>query len=326
MTMIEPPLRPPPSPFGDDNPLAAPLGVGDVLDGAFRLYRAHFGPMLFSAAIVMVPLGIMAAQMLGPTQAAQLGVFQTMLRQREAFDASALDAAAPFPILAMCLLVPLQVLGTLLTRLVLTQQAVDAFKGRARSVGERFRIASARLPSYAAMGCLVWLLIGIVVIGLGLAGAVAMGAVGVFAAAGAGSGATVLAAVLVGAAVLAMFVGIGGAALYLSGRWVAALPTLVLVTPDPIAALGTSWQLTARRPWRAMGFTVLLLLLNYALTAILTTPLYFASVLMPPSTATALGMGIQALGAVVAILIQPLSTAAVVVFHYDLRLRAERAP
>lgn len=325
--MIEPPLRPPTSPFGDDNPLAAPLGVGDVLDGAFRLYRAHFGPMLLSAAIVMVPLGIMAAQMLGPTQAAQLGVFQAMLRQREAFDASALDSAAPFPILAMCLLVPLQVLGTLLTRLVLTQQAVDAFKGRARSVGERFRIASARLPSYAAMGCLVWLLIGIVVIGLGLAGAVAMGAVGVFAAAaGAGSGATVLAAVLIGAAVLAMFVGIGGAALYLSGRWVAALPTLVLVTPDPIAALGTSWQLTARRPWRAMGFTVLLLLLNYALTAILTTPLYFASVLMPPSTAAALGMGIQALGAVVAILILPLSTAAVVVFHYDLRLRAERVP
>ena len=44
------------------------------------------------------------------------------------------------------------------------------------------------------------------------------------------------------------------------------------------------------------------------------------------STAAALGMGIRALGAVVAILILPLSPAAVVVFHYALRLRAERVP
>lgn len=325
--MTNPPPGAPLSSFQVDNPLEAPLGVGDVLDGAFRLYRAHFSRMLLSAAIVMAPLGILSARMLGPTQAAQLGTIQQLLRQGEAFDPATPGAGPPFPVLALCLFMPLQFLATLLARLVLTQQAVDALRGRTRRLGERFRIALSRLPGYTAMGCIVWLLIAIVVVGLGLAGAVMFGvSMMVAAAAGSGAGAAGIAAVVVGIALFAAMVGIGGAALYLAGRWVAALPILVLETPDPITALGTSWQLTARRPWRAMGFVALLSLLNYALATILTTPLYLASVLMPPATATAFGMAIQALGAVIAILILPLWTAALVVHYYDLRLRDERAP
>jgi len=331
-----PPVAPPPAappPFGapvpsgaGGNPLAAPLGVGDVLDGAFRLYRAQFGPLLLTATVVLAPLGLLSAVAVAPAQEAQIALLRALVADGATVDPALVDSGSPLGSLAICLLMPLQVAALFLARLALAQQAVDALHGRARALGDRLGEALRRLPGYAAMGCLTWFLIGTVVIGLGLAAAVALGvglaALGVLAN---GTAMTVVAGVAVVGGVGLVVAGVMAAGLYLAGRWVSALPSLILVHPSPIGALDASWRLTARRPWRAAGFVALLLALSYVLQIIVATPLYLAVLVLPPAAGTALGVAIQALTAVVQIVLLPLWSAAVVVFHYDLRLRAERS-
>jgi hypothetical protein len=312
--MDQPPPAPVALPVPDDNPLSSPLGIGDVLDGAFRLYRANFGPLLLSAAVLLAPIGILSAIAVGPMQGAQFQVYRAMFSGSDAFDPALLGDAQDVPaMLAVCLLAPLQIVLKLVVELALMQQVVDALRGRSRTMGERFRQALNRLPGYAAMGCMVWILMGTVVVGLGLAFAVGFGALlAAVAAAGAGTaGAVTASVVVVGGIVLGMG-GVAGAVLY-------AAPA-----PQPVAALDTSWQLTRRRPWRAMAFATLLFLLGGILSLIVATPLMGVALFLPPSAATAAGILTQSLGVVVQLLLMPFQAAAVVVFYYDLRLRAQR--
>ena len=56
-------VQPPPRAAGAANPvlsLTGPLSLGDLLDRAFRLYRARFGLLLLTAAIFNVPLAIVS--------------------------------------------------------------------------------------------------------------------------------------------------------------------------------------------------------------------------------------------------------------------------
>lgn len=322
-----PPVGAPAPPVPGGNPLAAPLGVGDVVDGAFRLYRAQFGPLLLTAAVVLAPLGLLSAVAVGPEQGAQIALLRALVSDGAAFDPAMVDAGSPLGSLAICLLMPLQLAALLLARLALAQQAVDALHGRARALGDRLGEALRRLPGYAAMGCLTWFVIGVVVVGLGLAAAVVLGVgLAALAALADGTAASVVAGVAVVGGGGLVVAGVMAAGLYLAGRWVSALPSLILVHPSPIGALDASWRLTARRPWRAAVFVALLLALSYVLQTIVATPLYLAVIVLPPAAATALGVTIQALTSVVQIVLLPLWSAAVVVFHYDLRLRAERSP
>lgn len=324
--MDEPPLAPALMPFHDDNPLSAPLGVGDVLDGAFRLYRANFGPLLLSAAVLLAPIGILSAIAVGPMQGAQFQVYRALFTAGDTFDPALLSQAQDVPaMLAVCLLAPLQLVLKLVVELALMQQVVDALRGRTQTLGARFRQALNRLPGYAAMGCMVWILMGTVVLGLGLAFAVGFGALlAAVAAAGSGTAGAVAATVIIVAGIVVGMGGIAGTLLYLAGRWAAARPSLILATPQPVGALDTSWQLTRRRPWRAMAFATLLFLLGSVLSLIVATPLMAVALFLPPSAATAAGILTQSLGVVVQLLLMPFQAAAVVVFFYDLRLRAQR--
>ena len=45
-------------------PLSGPMSVGDLLDRAFRLYRARFGVFLLTAAIFLGPVGVISAVVL----------------------------------------------------------------------------------------------------------------------------------------------------------------------------------------------------------------------------------------------------------------------
>ena len=108
--MDVPPLAPPAVPVFDDNPLDAPLGVGDVLDGAFRLYRAHFGPLALSAAALLAPIGILSAIAVGPAQGAQMQVYRSIFLGGEAFDPAALNnAGGALAAMAGCCLAPFQI-------------------------------------------------------------------------------------------------------------------------------------------------------------------------------------------------------------------------
>jgi hypothetical protein len=46
-------------------PFQTPLGLGQLLDRVFRLYRLRFGKLVLTAAIFFVPMGVLAALLLG---------------------------------------------------------------------------------------------------------------------------------------------------------------------------------------------------------------------------------------------------------------------
>ena len=59
-------------------PLSGPLSVGDLLDRAFRLYRARFGVFLLTAAIFRAPEGIIFVFFAGETTAGLLATLMVL--------------------------------------------------------------------------------------------------------------------------------------------------------------------------------------------------------------------------------------------------------
>lgn len=127
-----------------------PRSAGEILDHAFRLYRGHFGPMVVTALVTVLPLGLTsasAALATGDSLAISLG-----------FLAAAL-------------------VGLLLTAVAwgaLTRAGHLAATGDQPSVGDALRTGLRRLPSLAGFWILLYL--GIVVVLLlpvGVAGGIA---------------------------------------------------------------------------------------------------------------------------------------------------------
>jgi hypothetical protein len=55
-------------------PFQTPLGLGQLLDRVFRLYRLRFGKLVLTAAIFFVPLGVLAALLLGVAMSSYFGL------------------------------------------------------------------------------------------------------------------------------------------------------------------------------------------------------------------------------------------------------------
>ena len=48
-------------------PITGPLSLGDLLDRAFRLYRARFWPLTLVGALFLVPVGVLSGLLSGQT-------------------------------------------------------------------------------------------------------------------------------------------------------------------------------------------------------------------------------------------------------------------
>jgi hypothetical protein len=117
-------------------------------------------------------------------------------------------------------------------------------------------------------------------------------------------------------------------ALYLSARWIAAIPLVIERSAGPIAALRGSWKLTSKDPWRCLGFVAILGLISLFLilpaaygTAM---PAAFGADALP--TAPALSLPRIVVNAIVGAFVMSLTAVATVLFYDDLRAREiERA-
>jgi hypothetical protein len=309
-------------------PIPGPLRSGDILDRAFRLYRARFWPLLGIASLCLAPVGVLTALVTGQTMTSLMGL-ATTTRGRAAPD---LDAVFG-PLLGFfgltLVLSLLAMLASGLATLVLIVQTTGTLHGQPPEVSASFRQGVRRLLPLIGMALLMGLGMIVAVIGVILLIACVAGVVGV-ALAAAFQGRNLGGVAMVGAVVLVLVAYLGAVVLalapivYLGARWVAAVPALMVEALGPVEALRRSWGLTRRRVWRCVGFVVLLGVLSMIVGAIPVAVIQQVVVVMVGPTQIGWAIGIStALGQLVTIVWLPLQVAAVVLLYYDLRVRGE---
>jgi hypothetical protein len=117
-----------------------PLAFGEILDGAFVIYRRHFATLFVTALIPLVPTAV------------GMGAFGFFTAGTMEADAAAASAAGLF------LLYPVMLLATAVMWAALIQETASAVEGRPVDRGAAYRAAFRRLLPLVAVSVVVFLL------------------------------------------------------------------------------------------------------------------------------------------------------------------------
>lgn len=319
---------------------SGPLSIGDLLDWTIRLYRARFGKLLLTAAIFMVPLGLLSGIITGQTMTSYLNIFLAAMQNPEAgIDPTAVAQLQGNTATLSYLLTPIGLaIGGLVT-LALTVQVFAAIRQEAMDTLTSIRQGARRFWPWVGMTFATYAAyigIGVVVFIVFFIGAffLAVVAGGFFAfftegitTGGGEPGFATMAGLVVGlicvyAGAIAIFLG---PFLYVSTRWAVAVPLMVDQALGPLEALGESWQLTKGHVRHAMGFVVLLYLF-YAIVYGAFMALAFAAsgLALTSASSTVASVAIfSIINALVPLFWVPIITAGYVMLYYDLRMRKQ---
>jgi hypothetical protein len=219
--------------------------------------------------------------------------------------------------------------ATGLVSLAIMAQGTAVLHGETLSLGDGIRRGLRRFWPWLGMSILKGLALGGIMVVAFIPVAILIGiAVAISAAATSGGRAGDLAAVGLG---LGIICGYGVAILlillpwlYLSARWVASVPALVVEERGATASLGRSWSLTRRRTWRCVGYVFLLGLLTFLIVSLPLLVVQQVLIAVLPLSARAFTVGLsQVLSTILGVFWQPLNAAAVLLLYFDLRVRAE---
>ena len=282
-----------------------PLTFGEILDGAFTLYRRHFLALFITALLPYVPVGVMSGWVAGSTPA-----------NPEEMGASYLVMAFTVGIFSMVALAVMWV--------ALTRQAAQAYTGGEVSVGDAFRqgwrpFVFSLIAGFVAM-IVVWVALGAMFFAFGLFAALLIPA----ASGSAGAGATTFFAIfsiLVVVVILALCVG-------LFGLFFAVVPAIVVERRGPFEAIGRSLSLAWGALPRVVGVTVvsmLVLLLPVLGLLIFLAMTQGVAALMGGAGAMSPGaIAVQQLATtVVYALVLPFFATSFVLLYFDRRARTE---
>ncbi len=319
---------------------SGPLSIGDLLDWTIRLYRARFGKLLLTAAIFMVPLGLLSGIITGQTMTSYLTIFLEAMQNPEAIaDPTAIAQAQGNLTTLSYLLTPIGIAINGLVTLALTvqvfaairQEEIDALTS-IRQGARRFwpwvGMTFATYAAYIGIGVVVFILffIGAFFLAIVAGGFFAFFTNGVNTSGGEPGFATmaglVVGVICVYAGALAIFFA---PFLYVTTRWAVAVPLMVDQGMGPLEALGESWQLTKGHIRHAMGFVVLLYLF-YGIVYIAFMALAFAAsgfALTSAGSDVASVAIFSIVGALAPLLWLPIATAGYVMLYYDLRMRKQ---
>lgn len=273
-----------------------PLGVGDIVDRVFAIYRSR--PLLF-LAVSAIPY-LLLVLVVGALALAFSGAFQSLIPLLGGDVEGALDALAPAlgPLIGFVLLV---IAFALVTSLVQSAALVDAaasrYLGREATVGSALGVglrASGRLFVMGVVAFLAFLVFWTVT-------AVVMGVVGQW--------------WMIVAGILVLCVGTA----YLAASWMVSPAIATLEGLGPIASLRRSWSLSSGHRWRILGLMLLLVILQFVLSALI-------SLLLVASIAADEGLQIavqQAVNLLTTIAWAPVYWGTFAVLYYDLRVRKE---
>ena len=287
-------------------PLSGPMTVGDLLDRAFRLYRARFGVFLLTAAIFLAPAGFLAVL---------FGVESTA-----GILASFLEMAA-----------------TALVSLAFTAQGIEALHSRPVTIGVGIRRGLSRFWPYLGMGIvqaaayIAAFLVGAIPFTIGMAVLGSLFGVGPgntldwIRSDGAfdiGPAAGTIGLIICGIGPL--FVLFFAPFFYLFVRWYVSLAVLIAERTGPIESLRRSWHLSQGNVWRVLGYVLLLELLVNVLPLAIGQALEWIVEFVAPAGASGMLLRLAAaFPSLYLIISTPFRFGAGVLLYYDLRIRNE---
>ncbi len=302
-----------------------PMGLGELLDGAFRAYRAHFARLVLITAIFLVPVGVVATLLLGFT----VGGFNELFFAATGDADLAPTAPGALALLAYLALGVIGYLAMAMAYVSLISYIVAMLQGEILSIGASIRRGLRRLLPFIGMAVLAALGIGGLALGLYLvlavffvviaAGVAALGSFGD----GVGPlaiGVMIVAFMFYFVAIFLVFVPVG----LLAARWIAAPTVVVAEHLGPKSALNRSWALTRNNLWRCFGYLVLLVIFNFVViglpVSIVQWVLMFA---LTPQWYGWLSGLVAGLSYFVNILWYPILVLALTLLYFDLRVRNE---
>ena len=265
-----------------------PMNFGEVLDASLSIFRRHFGLFLQLSVVVMaVPLAVFV-------------FFTTRL-------------ATDFmirPIAAVLTFVPV-ILVYYLASLVLTAATVrvisDSYLGREPRFRDAIGLGMGRIWPLFLVGLGKSVLLGLIIVGLGIVGAVL---VPVTKAAPAVGALGVAALVIVGAWFL----------IYVACGYGVTTPVVVLEDlPSPFDAFGRSWELTRGSKLRVLGFALVAFLLFNSIPSLVLQAIAAAVQKQSPL----IGLPVLVVAHAVPMLLLPIISCVFTLMYYDLRVRRE---
>ncbi len=329
-----PPGAPPPVPIPTGGPIAitGPLGIADLLDRTFRALRARFGVLILSAALVMVPMGLLTTLISGRFLSGYFDLLQFSLNTpTDEFPAEEFFGSMAGYFGAILLLSALSVVATSFVTLMSMHHIQRFLHGETSTVREGWRAALPRILPLIGMQIIEFLIIGAVtfavaiVVGILLFG-VALIFGGAMAALGNESAGIILAVgmviVFLIGYILLIFLMLAPS-VFLMGRWIAAAPSLMIEGLRPVQALRRSWALTKGRMWRGILFLVLLTVFSIIVIGLPLAIIQWVAMILAPTQLATVSLIATAAGYVLNLVYQPFYATGTILFYYDLRVRAE---
>ncbi len=284
-----------------------PLGVGEILDGAFASIRRNPKAILGLAAVVMTVSAVISATItrtllnLGGLNLPSPGQQLTPAQATHLVGRVVAVVVPAFGVTVLLTFIVQAILAGLLAPII-----ARGVGGQQISAGDAWRLTRPRLPSLLLATLLVLL---------------------------AGLGPLLILGLLVGiaflagapAAVYGLLVLVGVTALVLT-IWFSTMlslvtPVVVLENESPGRALARSWRLVTRSFWRVFGITLLAGIIVAVAGGILQLPFTFISAL---SGSGIVGTVIIVIGTIAAgTVTRPITAGVTVLLYVDMRMRKE---
>jgi hypothetical protein len=280
-------------------PQLRPLGVGDIVDRVFAVYRAKPGLFLALAAIPYVVL-VLVFVVIGLALAATFIAYATTINQFvQGRTPTPAELAALFTGMATVGLVIIIIAFVILSAqsAALVAAMAARYLGRDIELGQALRQGLRAAPRLIGAGLLILLLL------------IAFWAVLLVVAVVANQ---VLVAILAG---LIAFVG----TIYILASTLVMPVVATLEGAGPIAALRRSWDLSSGNRWRILGLQALLGILNLVISTLLSA-LFVGTLISDQATRTVLQ---QIVNLVANVAWAPVQWGTFAVLYYDLRVRRE---
>ncbi|HEV7467277.1 MAG TPA: hypothetical protein VGP96_13305 [Candidatus Dormibacteraeota bacterium] len=287
-----------------------PMGIGELLDAAFALYRRNLLLLVAITAVVQVPFAVLNLalfQLLGVGSdldaAGARGPFATLGNSGSTLTDAQVAAFKSLTVYFVIVFAVQMFVVLPLSLAAMSRAVSDRYLDRPASLGTSYRAALRR--GGALLGAILLLLLLVA----GITAAMFVG---------------IVIAALLGPIGVVPAIGVGIA-------WMVALPvlavrstlfaqTVVVEGSGSLGGLRRSWRLTQGFFWRTFALLLVVFLLQSVVGAVIQVPVALLIGGLSPGTQQLIG---QALGAVSTVVVSPLSLIALTLVYYDLRIRKE---
>ena len=277
-----------------------PLGVGDIVDRVFGIYRQRPLMLIAISAIpyllLVLLIGVLTGAFAGGAIATLAPYLGGSVDPEDFYPNVFLPAIGP--LIGIGVVVILAAIAVSLVQSASLITAVSArYMGRETTVGEALRVGLRRSPALFLMGLIAFLAFIALWIVLVVVMAVTQ------------QWWTVLLGVCAGLV----------ATVFLTASWMVSPAIVTLEDAGPVAALRRAWDLSTGHRWRILGLTLLLLILQTVLSALLSFVLLASFV-----TDEIVQLVVQqAVNLLATIAWAPVYWGTFAILYYDLRVRRE---